>query len=121
MCVLPDLPTEQIASAVVSAMTGEDILSSNRLPTGDQNFVFAVKTTDSEYVIRMTDSDLKQKFLAAIYWQKKLIPLGVPLAEFIKTDLDGTYSPFPALLMTRLLGNDLCNVYSGLTDEDKRN
>jgi aminoglycoside phosphotransferase (APT) family kinase protein len=121
MTAPPNQPTEDIAATIVSAMTGQSILSSGRLPTGDQNFVFTVKTTDSEYVIRMTDADHKQKFLAAIYWQKKLIPLGVPLAEFIRTDLDGIYSPFPALLMRRLLGNDLCNVYSDLTDADKRN
>lgn len=116
----PSLPNEEIASSVVAAMTGEQVLSVSRMPTGDQNFVFAVKTTDTEYVIRMTDVDHKQKFVAAVCWQQMLLPLGVPLAEFIKTDLDGTYSLFPALLMKRLLGDDLVNVYPNLTDSDKR-
>jgi hypothetical protein len=49
-----------------------------------------------------------------------LLPLGIPLAEFIKTDLDDQYSPFPALLMMRLPGDDLINVYSDLTDADKK-
>ena len=56
-----------------------------------------------------------------MYWQEKLIPLGVPLAKFIKTDLHGDYSQFPALLMLRLPGDDLCNIYSDLTDSDKNN
>lgn len=117
----PSLPNEQIATSVVAAMTGEQVLSASRMPTGDQNYVFAVKTSNSEYVIRMTDDKHKHKFIAAIYWQKLLLPLGVPLAEFIVTDLDGSYSPFPALLMKRLLGDDLVNVYPTLTDADKRN
>lgn len=112
-------PSKKIASSVVQSMTGEEVTSITRMLTGDQNFVFAVTTADSEYVIRMTDEGHKQKFQAAVYWQNMLIPLGVPLAEFIQTDLEGKYSPFPALLMNRLLGNDLVNVYSDLTDAEK--
>jgi len=114
-------PNEEIAAEVVTAMTHEKVLSSIRMTTGDQYFVFAVKTTNNEYVIRMANADFKKKFEAAIYWQEKLIPLGVPLAKFIKVDLDGKYSPFLALLMQRLPGNDLCNVYLTLSDSDKRN
>ena len=114
-------PSEQTAASIVKSMTGEEVISTSRMPTGDQNFVFAVTTSDAEYVIRMTDEKHKKKFEAAIYWQKKLLPLGVPLAEFIQTDLDGKYSSFPALLMKRLLGDDLVNVYPNLTDTDKKN
>lgn len=113
-------PTTQIASSVVKSMTGEDVISAMRMATGDQNFVFSVKTVGAEYVIRMTDLPHKQKFEAAIYWQKKLIPLGVPLAKFIQTDLEGKYSKFPSLLMKRLIGNDLVNVYFELTKTQKK-
>ena len=115
------IPNEDIASGVVEAMTNEKILSSIRMTTGDQYFVFAVKTIHEEYVIRMTDDQHKNKFESAIYWQDKLLPLGIPLAKFIKTDLNEFYSPFAALLMQRLPGNDLINVYSTLTDLDKKN
>lgn len=114
-------PTKEIAADVVASMTNEKALSSIRMTTGDQYFVFQVKTKTSEYVIRMTIDEHKSKFLSAIYWQEKLIPLGVPLAKFIRTDLDGKYSKFPALLMNRLPGNDLCNIYDQLTETDKRN
>lgn len=113
-------PNEQISSSVVHAMTGDPVLSATRMETGDQNFVYAVKTSAAEYVLRMTDISHKHKFEAAIAWQKMLLPLGIPLAEFIKTDLDDKYSPFPALLMMRLPGDDLINVYSNLTDADKK-
>jgi hypothetical protein len=100
-------PNEHIASSVVSSMMGEAVLSVKRMVTGDQNFVYAVKTANTEYILRMTDISHKYKFHAAIAWQKMLLPLGVPLAEFIKSDLDCQYSPYPALLMMRLPGDDL--------------
>lgn len=114
-------PNENIAATVVAAMTKEKVLSSIRLATGDQHFVFAIKTSNLEYVLRMTKEANKNYFISAIYWQEKLIPLGIPLAKFIRSDLNGEYSPFPALLMMRLPGDDLCNVYAGLTNLDKKN
>jgi len=114
-------PDENIAATVVASMLGEKVLSSIRLTTGDQHFVFAVKTASLEYVLRMTKDINRSYFTSAIYWQEKLIPLGVPLAKFIKSDLNGKYSSFPTLLMMRLPGDDLCNVYSNLTTLDKEN
>lgn len=115
------IPNEQITSSVVHSMTGEQVLSVTRMATGDQNFVYAVKTTAAEYVLRLTDISHKHKFHAAIAWQKMLIPLGIPLAKFINSDLEGKYSPFPALLMMRLSGDDLINVYKELTNTEKKN
>jgi len=121
MRISTSFPDETIAASVVTSMTNEKVISSTRMTTGDQYFVFAVKTEKSEYVIRMTNSEHKDKFISAIYWQEKLIPLGIPLAKFIQSDLDGKHSPFPALLMMRLPGDDLCNIYSSLTSSDKKN
>ncbi|KTC93160.1 MULTISPECIES: phosphotransferase [Legionella] len=115
------LPSENIAASVVASMTNEKVLFSSRLATGDQHFVFAVKTSNAEYVLRMTKETNRNYFISALYWQAKLIPLGVPLAKFIRSDLYGKYSQFPALLMMRLPGDDLCNVYSNLTNSDKKN
>jgi fructosamine-3-kinase len=113
-------PNEQISSSVVHSMTGEQVLSATRMATGDQNFVYAVKTSTAEYVLLMTDTSHIHKFHAAVAWQKMFLPLGIPLAEFINSDLDAKYSPYPALLMKRLPGDDLINVYSQLTNIDKK-
>jgi hypothetical protein len=115
------IPNENTAATVVASMMSEKVLSSHRLVTGDQHFVFAVKTSNAEYVLRMTKETNRNYFISALYWQEKLIPLGIPLAKFIKSDLDGKHSQFPALLMMRLPGDDLCNVYSSLTNSDKKN
>jgi len=114
-------PDETIAAAVAAAMTNESVVSASRLTTGEQNFVFSVKTTISEYVIRMTYMQYKDKFSSALYWQNKLIPLGVPLARFIHTDLDARHSSFASVLMHKLPGDDLINIYSQLSDTQKMN
>ena len=87
-------PSEEIASSVVLSMTGENILYARRMATGGSAFVYDVKTERSDYVIRMTDTSQKDKFISAIYWQEKLLPLGIPLAKFIKTDLECKFSKF---------------------------
>lgn len=115
------IPNEEIASKVVSSMTNEKVISVTRMTTGDQYFVYALKTIDREFVIRMAHEQQKAKFYSAMYWQEKLLPLSIPLAKFIQSDLEGQYSPFPALLMNRLPGDDLCNLYSNLTGSDKKN
>jgi Ser/Thr protein kinase RdoA (MazF antagonist) len=113
-------PNAEIAAFIVTSMTNEEVLSSIRMTTGEQYFVFDIKTSHSKYVLRMTDTEHRNNFVSAIYWQEKLIPLGIPLAKFIQSDLDGEYSQFPALLMRRLPGDDLCNIYSTLSDLDKK-
>lgn len=115
------IPSKQDIESVINSMIGEQVLACTRMKTGDQNFVFAVSTSDAEYILRMTDFNYKYKFEAALAWQKLLLPVGVPLAKFIKTDLDAKFSLFPSLLMLRLPGDDLINVYHTLTDNEKRN
>ena len=85
MNTTPLSPNKDIAAAVVTAMTNEKVLSSSRMTTGNQYFVFDIKTTHSDYVIRMTDNQHKNNFISAIYWQERLIPLGIPLAKFINS------------------------------------
>lgn len=114
------IPNEKIIGSVLHSMTGDEALVITRMSTGDQNFVYAIKTANADYVLRMTNSMHKHKFLAAIDWQKILLPLGIPLAQFISSDLENKYSPFPALLMRRLPGDDLINVYSELTIDVKK-
>jgi len=110
----------ETAKVVASALLKEDVLDAQRLTTGRKNFVVAITTTNDEFVIRMTTKERESTFEAAIYWQSKLLPLGVPLAKFIATDLEGQYSPFPTLIMHRAPGDDLCNVYKDLPASTKQ-
>ncbi|MCB9964264.1 MAG: phosphotransferase [Rhodospirillales bacterium] len=112
-------PDEKAAAHVASHLIGETVASISRLTTGNQNYVYAVDTEQSTYVIRMTNK-FRDKFVSALHWQEQLIPLDVPLAKFIAQDLDGQYSPFPALLMKRLPGADIGRAYPSLTAEQKK-
>ena len=105
----------ETAKVVAAALLKENVLDAQRLITGRKNFVVAITTPSNEFVIRMTIKERKDTYAAAIYWQNKLLPLGVPLAKFIATDLDDQYSPYPTLIMQRAPGDDLCNVYKNLS------
>ena len=65
---------ENIAASIVTSMTHEKVTSSTRMTTGDRYFVFDIKTTNSEYVIRWTDESQKKNFIQVSYWKEKLIP-----------------------------------------------
>ena len=105
----------ETAKVVAAALLKENVLDAQRFITGRKNFVVAITTPSNEFVIRMTIKERKDTYAAAIYWQNKLLPLGVPLAKFIATDLDDQYSPYPTLIMQRAPGDDLCNVYKNLS------
>jgi hypothetical protein len=113
-------PDIEAAKLVAAALLKEDVLYAQRLTTGRKNFVVAITTHNNEFVIRMTTKEHKNTYEAAIYWQSKLLPIGVPLAKFIATDLEGQYSPYPTLIMQRAPGDDLCNVYKDLSADTKQ-
>lgn len=115
------LPDIEAAKIVAAKLLKTNILEAKRLTTGGKNFVFWLSTNNDEFVIRMTAEKYKKTYESAIYWQNKLLPLGVPLAKFIAQDLDGQFSPFPAMLMQRIPGNDICNLYNDLSTTAKQN
>src|SRR5688500_5951552 len=117
----PPYPDLKTAKYVASRLLKVDVLDAHRLTTGNKNFVFAINTKDQDFVIRMTTGAHKDVYHAAAYWQEKLLPLGIPLAKFIGKDLNESLSPFPALLMEKIPGDDICNLYGNLTLETKRN
>lgn len=114
------VPDEKIAVDIVTAMTGERVSAVERMTTGNQNYVYAVTTENDSYVIRLTTPEFKKRFIAALHWQNKLLPLGVPLAKFIGHDLENRYAPFPSLLMKRLQGTDIGKTLDTLTREQTK-
>jgi Ser/Thr protein kinase RdoA (MazF antagonist) len=113
-------PDETLAREIAGKLLHQEIVKSQRLPTGNQNYVYAVSTANQNYVIRLTTARHKAKFLSADYWQDQLLPLGIPLAPFIAKDLEGELSPFPALVMPKLPGDDLGAVYPRLSTTNKK-
>jgi aminoglycoside phosphotransferase (APT) family kinase protein len=51
------------------------------------------------------------------YWRAKLAPLGVPVAKELSADLSATV---PYVILERVPGNDLGNIYGSLSSSSKR-
>lgn len=116
----PSTPDTNEAKIVAGQLLNQKVVDARRLTTSNMNYVFAIETTNNNYVLRMANSKYKHTYESAIYWQERLLPLGVPIVEFIARDLEGKFSPYPAVLMHLIPGDDLCNVYKQLSTEAKQ-
>src|SRR5688572_17854057 len=115
-----DLPTEEDARAVVRAVLRDEARTVTRFPTGLAHYVYDVVTAqDHVVVVRMARRDRTAGLAGAIYWSNWLRPLGIPLAQIIHADLRAEVSPFPSLVLERLPGTDLGNVYPQLSLRQK--
>ena len=92
-----------------------------RFPTGLAHYVYDVALVSGRrVVVRLTRPEWSASFRGAVYWYERLRPLGVPLPELFYADIEGTTAGFPALVMDRLPGTDLGNVYPSLRGDQRR-
>jgi hypothetical protein len=88
-----------------------------RLPTGLAHYVYEVMTDGDPIVVRMADPDHWNGIPGGVYWHSRLRELGVPLPAMFGFDLE---APYPYMILERLPGRDLGDVYPGLTGPEKR-
>lgn len=112
-------PSEQIALQAVEDAIGEPIVSISRFTTGKAHYVYDVKTTKDELVIRLTKPEQKSSFESAIYWYERLKPIGVPLPTIRSYDIEGKKYGFPLIIMDRLPGKDLLHAYKVMNQQQK--
>jgi Ser/Thr protein kinase RdoA (MazF antagonist) len=92
-----------------------------RFPTGLANYVFDVQIADGRrVVVRFARNCEESAVERAVAWSALLRPLGVPLPMLLAHDATGEVAGFPMMLMERLSGTDLGDVYSELTLAEKR-
>lgn len=116
-----DTPTPELAAWILTAHVGGAVRRIQRFPTGLAHYVYDAQLTDGrQYVVRLTLPAARAEFEGALYWSKRLRPLGVQLPRLLRCDLDGGTHGFPALVMERLPGTDLGEVYATLSDQQKR-
>jgi aminoglycoside phosphotransferase (APT) family kinase protein len=114
-------PDEHDAERILAAVTGQTIASVRRFPTGLAHYVYDAQLTNGErYVVRLTRPEWSDEFVGALHWNRILRPLGVPLPEIIDADPKGERHGFPTLILERLPGTDLGDVYPTLSTEQKR-
>ena len=114
------MPTEDDAAQIFQAVLGQTACLVERFPAGLAHYVFDVRTeTGGQFVVRLTRAEQAAEFAGAVYWHPRLTSVGVPLPKLLYTDPTGTDQRFPTLILERLPGADLGEVYQQLTREQK--
>jgi aminoglycoside phosphotransferase len=107
------VPDEEAARVIARSALGEDIDHLGRFPTGLTHWVYdVVLNSGRKVVIRIASPQNRADLVGAVYWQERLRPLGVPLAEILLADVGAR---LPYLILQRLPGTDLGHVYAELT------
>lgn len=113
-------PTAQDAAHVVRRGLGGEAATVERFTTGHCHYVYDVTTTDGRRVAARLAFDETEPLLAGgVYWHARLRDVGVPVPRLLAADLtppDG----FPYMLLERLPGADLGDVYATLTPDQRR-
>jgi aminoglycoside phosphotransferase (APT) family kinase protein len=118
---MPATPTEQDAADAVLEGTGHQALAVDRFPTGNHHFVYAVYTDHDEWVVARLARPDQRKFLeGAVYWSNLLRPKGIPLPALLANGLEKSECPFPWLILERIPGADLGDIYDDLSHDDKK-
>lgn len=113
------LPTEQDAADILFQALGKRANDVSRFTTGSEHFVFDVKTeSDENFVVRMAKGDNENAFLQTVFWHTTFRNLGIPVPEIYYFSTD-TSDRFPSLIMERLAGVDLGDVYPELSKEQR--
>lgn len=114
-------PTPAIAAAIVRERLGREVLAIERFPTGLKNWVYAVRLAGGDEVVaRLNRPGQGGHFAAAIRWQRLLAPRGVPLPTLLDHDADPPGGGCPYMIIERLPGRDLGEVYPLLSAGQKR-
>jgi len=116
-----NVPTQQDAVDIVKTALHEDVDSIIRFPTGSEHYVFDVITkSGNKIVVRIGRENARSIIGGAVYWHKILKPKGVPLADLLFYEVEKDHFNFPVMVLDRLPGQDLGEVYPYLTSDQKR-
>lgn len=111
-------PTELDASEVAWRVHGKPPESVRRFSEGIGHWVYDVRMPDgSRSVVKLGTAVQRTEFLGAIHWSKTLRPLGVPLPKLLA---HGEHRELPYVVLERLDGEDLGQVYGSLSLVQRR-
>lgn len=114
-------PTADLAIQMLESTVGLDSWTAQRFPTGMQHFVFDAESAGRiKLVVRVSSREQQAAAENAARLSHLLRPLGVPLPELIHVDLSLDRFPFPFVILERLPGRDLGDVYLALSQRQKR-
>jgi aminoglycoside phosphotransferase (APT) family kinase protein len=100
---------------------GAEVQWIERFPTGLAHYVYDARLADGRRLVaRLTRPEQAGDFAGAVYWHARLKPLGIPLPELLYHDVSGDRHGYPVMLMERLPGADLGDVYPSLSRRQLR-
>lgn len=112
---------EHEARLIVETVLKQPVRSISRFQTGMAHLVYDIVTADGRPVVaRLAQLGQEATLHGAVFWSEKLRPLGVPLPELLAHDLTQKHFSHAYLLLERLPGRDLGDVYPTLTPNQKR-
>lgn len=115
-------PTDVDAFEIAEAVLDENVSSVARFATGLQNFVYDVALESGRgVVVRIAETGNRPHLQGALHWEALLRPLGIPLPEVLHSDLEMERFAFPFLVLERLPGTDLGEVYDALSIQQRAN
>jgi aminoglycoside phosphotransferase (APT) family kinase protein len=110
---------ENIAIRIFQSHFTDKVSSVIRFPTGLCHHVFEILTTNNKsFVVRIASPDSQVYLEGGLHWHPHLKTLGIPVPMLYASCLS---APYPYMLLERLPGSDLGQVYSGLTSSAKKN
>ena len=115
-------PTDRDGIAIVErAFNGARVRDIRRFPTGSAHFVYDILLHDNRSLVaRVMRPDQAKDVVSALYWHGQVAPLGVPLPRLYGHEAEPPPDAFPFLLLERLPGTDLGEVYPALSRAEKR-
>ncbi len=114
------MTTEQEAKRIVETRFKQPIRSISRFQTGLCHYVYDIVTGDGQKVVaRLAQPGNEAALEGAVYWSERLRPEGVPLPELLGYDLTRQEFPHAYILLERLPGKDLGEIYPGLSAAEK--
>lgn len=118
--VSPRQPTSRDATLAVRETLGVAATSAARLTIGNCHYVYGVTTADGRrVVVRLASDESRDALVGGVYWHERLRAVGVPLAALLGANLTPTHG-FPSMLLERLPGSDLADVYTSLSPAQRR-
>jgi hypothetical protein len=112
------LPDERTAEEIFGLHSASSVQSVIRFPIGLCHYVFEVRTSDrAASVVRISSPENRRLIQGGCYWSLVLGKIGVPIPTLYAS---GVYEDFAYMVLERLPGRDLGQVYGGLKPAAKR-
>jgi Ser/Thr protein kinase RdoA (MazF antagonist) len=114
-------PTLNDLRAIAREVIGSELVSAKRFATGNCHYVFDAALADGRAVVlRIAKPENRSLLAGAVHWSGILKPMGFPLPEILHARLEAGCTPYPYLVLERLPGTDLGEVYSRLSSREKK-